>query len=98
MNGLVFIWGAALVVFSMGAAPVHGANESVQLKLDVTPKSIYIGDVITYRIDVTFGASLQPLPLVVPPSTGAFELRGQSTLPPEDLTGEKRRQTHELRW
>jgi hypothetical protein len=69
---------------------------SVQIRTDVSPREITIGDVIHYQIAVTYSKRVEPVPLTLPKPWGEFTLLNYIPSPPESFTGDSLTLTHEL--
>ncbi len=70
------------------------AAPTIQMRMEVTPREAYIGDVIEGRVIVTCASDVLPIPIDVPKTLGAFEVRFWTALPfKEEKTGERLAET-----
>jgi hypothetical protein len=73
-----------------------GAEGSIQLRMEVSPRDVYIGDIITGRIVVTHGADVTILTDTAPVTMGSFEVRSWAASPSSDAPNQRRTQTTEF--
>jgi len=73
------VW--VLALLSILCAPLFAAEPSVQLRVDVNPKTITIGDPIHYSLIVFYSSSIAASPLAVPQPWGDFETLAAATVP-----------------
>jgi hypothetical protein len=72
------------------------ATASVQIQSEVTPREIYIGDPIQYRVTIVCSSDVAPAPLKLEKNWGAFELLDTKTLMPAPTKDGKQSLRHVL--
>lgn len=65
---------------------VYASSPSIQLRLEVSPREITIGDIVDYKAVIVFSSQVTAAPIVLPEPWGTFELldyapSSQQTLP-----------------
>jgi len=88
--------GITLFILAAGLVRISHADPSVQLRLEVTPKEITMGDHVTYRLTVNYDPALTPGPVSLPNPFGKFELMNQVTSQPKAVAPDKTEQEHIL--
>ncbi len=81
----------------LNTPPLQAATPaSIQLRVEVNPKEITIGDPIHYSMTVVYSNEVAPSPLSVPNPMGDFELLDYAPSQPKKLPNEKLTLTHHL--
>jgi len=89
------ISGTIFLGISFLAGSVYAQSKtSVQLRTDVAPTEMYIGDPIQYKITVIFTPDVSPLPLDLSLELGEFQIWDYSFSKPEKLSDDKVSQIH----
>ena len=73
MERLKTLTAAAVVLFSLGLVG-QAAPPSVQLRVEVDPREVTIGDHIRYRLTVNYSSHVAPAPIALPDPFGEFVL------------------------
>jgi hypothetical protein len=85
-----------LVRFFLNLPQSQADKGSVLLRTEVSPQTAYIGDVIHYKIIITFTEPLVPQPLKLEKTMGEFEILNISSSKPKPSQKGKLSMTHDL--
>ncbi|MCB4757179.1 MAG: BatD family protein [Elusimicrobia bacterium] len=76
--------------------PFSSAQPSIQMRVEVNPREITIGDPISYQATIIFSSQVAPAPLAPPSPLGEFELLDYKQSPPIQVQKDKISITHSL--
>lgn len=84
------------LIFLLGLPVWVHAEGSLQMRMEVSPRDVYIGDLITARIVVTYAPDLALIQDTAPVTMGNFEVRSWSPGPSSETADHRLSQTTEF--